>query len=156
MREWFVEGSDPGLCVTDDAPAEVSDFGRRCKTSLVSQDEARDLAARHEIHLEGLGGTEGGVIGALAGVGLAVTGDDGRFVQLGEWPDDLVGLQPVPEIRNRGVRLHDVDRDCDVFEGVVDLGKRLRPNRWAGRAVLFVQRNETTADPRSFMALKLP
>lgn len=156
MREWFIEGSDPGLCVSEEVPPEVTEFGRRCKTALISQADARDLAARHRIYLEGLGGTEGGVIGALAAVGLAASGDDGRFVQIGHWPDDLFGTQPVQEVRNRGVRLHDIDNDCDVEEGIVDLGKRLRPNRWGGQPVLFVQRDPVDMESRWFKAMKLP
>ena len=93
LREWFIEGSDPGLCVTDAVPDDVMAFGQRCKRELIEQRETRELASRFGIHLEGLGGTEQGVIGALAAVGLVATGDDGRIVHLGgwPWPDDLKG-----------------------------------------------------------------
>ena len=45
MREWFVPGSDPGLCVTPAVPEAVVAFGRRCQRDLVAQSEARNLAA---------------------------------------------------------------------------------------------------------------
>lgn len=159
MREWFVDGSDPGLCVTQTVPPALIDFGLRCKTTLISQSEARNLAARHGIHLEGLGGTQGGVIGALAAVGLAACGNDGRVVRLGSWDDDLSGVQPIEEIRRRDVGLYDVDGSCDVTEGLVDLGKRLRPNRTVHRTVLYVRRAENAArDERAslYTALRLP
>ena len=76
IRDWFVEGSDPGLCLTERVPPAVIEFGRRCQRDVVAQREARDLAARHAICLEGLGGTEDGVIGALAAVGLVAGGND--------------------------------------------------------------------------------
>ena len=62
---WSPTGSDPGLCVTANVPQAVSDWGIRCQRELVKQSEARQIAAEHRIYLEGLGGTEDGVIGAL-------------------------------------------------------------------------------------------
>src|SRR5206468_2152591 len=87
MLAWFKAGSDPGLCVTLAVSEAVRAFGKRCQHEVVHQEDARRLAAAVGLHLEGLGGTEGGVIGALAAVGLSAGGDDGRVVQHGEWPD---------------------------------------------------------------------
>ena len=150
MQSWFVKGSDPGLCVAARVPDEVVQFGRRCQRELVGQQEARDLAARHGIHLEGLGGTEDGVIGALAAVGLAATDEDGRVVHLASWPwpDDLTGPQEVATLRARGIdEIRCVGSDELVTDGVVDIGKRLRPNRRGGRVVLYV-----TPTPESWPA----
>jgi len=156
MREWFVKGSDPGLCVTQRVPESVAQFGQRCKTTLMTQEEARHLASEEGIYLEGLGGTEQGVIGALAAVGLAVGGNDGRVVQLGQFPDDLTGVLPVECVRSRGVSLHDLARQRDITEGFVDLGKKLRPNRSAGCSVLFVENCGHDSGQALFKALKLP
>jgi tRNA(Ile2) C34 agmatinyltransferase TiaS len=139
MQEAFQPGSDPGLCVAEAVPQEVITWGRRCQRELVSQREARDLAAGLDIHLEGLGGTEGGVIGALAAVGLAATGDDGRVVHLEGWPDDLAGIQPSEAVAARGVEVRELASGRRI-EGLVDLGKKLRPNCREGRMVLFVER----------------
>ena len=65
MFDWFIEGSDPELCVTDHVPPEVVAWGERCKTELVSQSAAFEIAQSAGLHLEGLGGTNGGVIGSL-------------------------------------------------------------------------------------------
>lgn len=77
------EGSDPGLCVAlpDKIPDSVklTSFGKKAKSALVTKDEAYQLAASLGIHLSEHGGTGQGVIGALAGVGLRLTGSDGRF-----------------------------------------------------------------------------
>jgi hypothetical protein len=155
MRAWFKEGSDPGLCVALRVPPEVTAFGRRCQAELVAQADARRLATACGVHLEGLGGTEDGVIGALAAVGLAAGRDDGRVVQLGTWPDDLSGPQEVAAVRSRGVAVHQVSSDMPVTEGHVDVGKHLRPNYRAGRVVLFV----TPAPPNgaaAWQAVRLP
>lgn len=153
MQGWYIEGSDPGLCVTHHVPDAVTEFGRRCKQEVVTQADARELAARHGIHLEGLGGTEGGVIGSLAAVGLIVTGDDGRVVQLGEWPDDLTGPQPVSVIQSRNIEVEEIDSLASVQSGTVDVGKHLRPNRRAGKTKLFVRRLESAAG--QYQAIKL-
>ncbi|NUQ64967.1 MAG: ABC transporter substrate-binding protein [Pirellulales bacterium] len=139
MLEWYVAGSDPGLCVTDCVPQSVSDFGRRCQKEVVSQQDARQLAAESGIHLEGLGGTEDGVIGALAAVGLAAAGDDGRVVSIRHWPDDLSGPQDAGFLHHRGVaEIRCVETGRMITCGTVDVGKHLRPNFRCGKVVLFV------------------
>ena len=157
MRAWFQEGSDPGLCVALRVPPEVTAFGRRCQAEVVDQAEARRLAAACGLLLEGLGGTEGGVIGALAAVGLAAGGDDGRVVQLGTWPDDLAGPQEVAAVQARGVEVRQFGSGTPVTEGQVDVGKHLRPNRRAGRVVLFVTPSRAPAGGAvAWQAVRLP
>jgi hypothetical protein len=77
------EGSDPGLCVAVSGrlenPSVIIEFGLKAKQSVVTQDEAYDLAGRFGIHLSAHGGTGHGIIGALAGVGLRMSGNDGRM-----------------------------------------------------------------------------
>ncbi len=143
MLAWCPPGSDPGLCIAAAPVSEaIVDFGRQCQLRLVSQQEARDLAAKNGIHIEGLGGTQDGVIGALAAVGLINTRNDGRVVYLGSAGVDhfdITGIHPVAEILANGV---DVVRCCTtsdrVTAGTVDVGKRLRPNYRDGKVVLFV------------------
>lgn len=155
LREWFIEGSDPGLCVAENVPEEVVAFGHKAKRELVEQAEARAIAERHGIHLEGLGGTEQGVIGALAGVGLVSTGDDGRIVHLGgwPWPDDLRGgVVDASIIYERGIDEIRVEATGEVVRtGKVDLVKNLRPNLRQGRFVLFV---EPSGPPAQWRALR--
>jgi hypothetical protein len=138
MREHFNPGSDPGLCIAPHVPEAISAFGRRAQQDLVAQAEARALAAAHAIQLLGLGGTEDGVIGALAAVGLAATGDDGRYVMVGR-ARDLSGLRTVAAVLAAGIA--DV-RTLDgrpVTEGLI-LTDKLRPARRGAQAVAFVER----------------
>lgn len=156
MQEWFIVGSDPGLCVVpDQPPPEVIDFGRRCQRELVSQAEARELAARFALRLEGLGGTEGGVIGALAAVGLAATSDDGRIVQMGEWPDDLSGLQSCSVLLERRVEPQDIESGQLISSGIIDVGKHLRPNLRGGRTILFVRPRRSDSTSGNYEAVRM-
>jgi hypothetical protein len=141
--DWCPVGSDPGVCVVaDQASPDIVEFGKACQSQLVSQTQARSLAARHAVTLRGLGGTEDGVIGALAAVGLASTADDGRVVYLGKAPVDhydVSGVLGTDELRRLGVDdIRRVNDDRPVEFGRVEVGKRLRPNLRKGRIVLFV------------------
>jgi hypothetical protein len=143
MLDWCPNGSDPGLCLVEgDVPPEVIDFGRICQRELVTQVQARELALEHGIRLVGLGGTEDGVIGALAAVGLMATGDDGRVIYLGAAEVDhfdISGVYPVERLSGFGVdEVRHIDSQQLVTQGTVALGKRLRPNIREGKIVLFV------------------
>jgi hypothetical protein len=151
MRDWYVEGSDPGLAVADHAPADMASFAARAKTDVVSQAEAREVAERSGCYLEGLGGTNQGIIGALAAVALAEGGEDGRVVHVHDWPwpDEFSGVQSVSAIRSRGVS-EILTLSGEPFGGdVVDVGKHLRPNWRGGRMVLFVERSEDSGAARA-------
>jgi hypothetical protein len=81
LLEHSAEGADAGLCVATSSAVEsaVERFGFKAKQEILTQNEARDLARREALHLEGLTGDHGGVIGALAAVGLRKSGRDGRI-----------------------------------------------------------------------------
>ena len=152
MREWYVEGSDPGLALAERASWEMSDFAARAKREVVHQADARAIADRSGCHLEGLGGTHQGIIGALAAVALIDGGNDGRVVHVDDWPwpDAFVGPQSAAAIRGRGVA--DIRMvSGEAFTGdVVDVGRHLRPNWRDGRMVLFVEPpEEPAAIPRA-------
>ncbi len=137
MREHFNPGSDPGLCVASRVSRAVTTFGRRAQRDVVTQQEARALAAAHAVRLIGLGGSEDGVIGALAAVGLAASGDDGRYVLVGR-SRDLSGLQPVAAVLAAGIT--DV-RTLDgrpVTQGLI-LTDKLRPARRDAQPIAFVE-----------------
>jgi hypothetical protein len=75
----------------------------------------------------------------LAAAGLASTGDDGRFVHMNRWTDDLTRRQPVAAITRRGISVLERASGRMIDRGVVDLGKKLRPNCRAGQVVLFAE-----------------
>jgi len=77
------EGSDPGLCIAVSErmrqPDLLVEFGYRAKRAVIEMKDAFELASETGVHLSCHGGTGQGVIGALAGVGLRLGGNDGRM-----------------------------------------------------------------------------
>ena len=108
------------------------------------------MAASTDCYLEGLGGTNQGIIGALSSIALASSGNDGRVVHVDgwPWPDDMKGVQPTTAVRERvtDIRL----LTGEPFAGdVLDLGKHVRPNWSGGRIVLFVEPSAPGEIPRA-------
>jgi hypothetical protein len=159
MRDWFVAGSDPGLCIATSITEEMQSFSLRCKSEVVTQEEAREIAARAGCHLEGLGGTEQGVIGALAAVSLVAGGEDGRVVHLHAWPypdDTFCGPQEIDVLSERGVaEIRQLDTNEPVTTGPIDIGKHLRPNWRGGRPLLFVDAVDDPAAITPWRAVKV-
>ena len=138
-------GSDAGLSFaeSDAMDSAVAAFGARAKSEVVTKDEALALAARANILLEGLTGDGGGVIGALAAVGLRASQRDGRFVWLPGVremsgvlsADAILETTGIEEIRSlAGICVSGPDR--------IETSPWPRPVLLEGRAVLLVQRAE--------------
>lgn len=136
VDDLYHPGSDPGICIAHHVPSDISRYGRRVQQKLVSQEEARALAAAHGLKLMGLAGTEQGVIGALAAVGLAAAGDDGRYVMVGR-SRDLSGLRPVSAVLEAGIAEVRTTDGREVTDGLL-LTDKLRPARRRGRPVAVV------------------
>jgi hypothetical protein len=137
----FLEGSDPGLSgatLDQVAPAVVA-FGKDAQRIVLTQERARTLAGNLGIRLKGLGGTEDGVIGAMAGLGLAATQNDGRFLQKGTIRS-LTGPTPVYDLLGAGIDEIMTLDGRRITEGIVMLEehKAAKPCPINGRAVLFV------------------
>ncbi|MEW6406658.1 MAG: hypothetical protein AB1649_33165 [Chloroflexota bacterium] len=135
-------GSDAGLCLSpwESVDEQVMAFGRNAKAKVLKMHQAQETADRAGIQLAGLTGTGGGIIGALAGVGLHREGNDGRYLWL-PGLRDLKGRYPVSQI----CTLAHVDR-VSTLEGitlasetVVDVGEWVRPILKNGYATLFVE-----------------
>ncbi|WP_195269620.1 DNA-binding protein [Eubacterium sp. 1001713B170207_170306_E7] len=78
------ETADPGLCLCRldqlKAPEKLLAFGKKAQSRVIAKNEAYDLARSiGGTRLEEFGGTGIGVIGALAGVGLRLSGNDGSL-----------------------------------------------------------------------------
>jgi len=138
-------GSDAGLCLAPAAavgPA-VEAYGARAKRDVIARSDAVSLAQARGILLEGLTGDHGGIIGALAAVGLRASARDGRFVWLPGvremsgvlTADAILQTTGIDEIRPlSGGRIAGPDR--------IETSPWPRPVLLEGRAVLLVQRTE--------------
>lgn len=135
-----VAGSDPGLCLAcEDSPAlaGLSAFGILCTARILTQKDA--LEAARGVHLSGHGGSNDGIIGAAAAVGLTASGWAGRFIEfssLRRFPDRIA----VSELEKSGIHVVSLDRDAAIpFHGdIVETSGWLRPRLWGMKAVLPV------------------
>ncbi len=147
MRSDFIEGSDPGIAIAKRAAVspEVIAFGQDAKQMVLTQEQARALAKMSSIRLEGLGGTEDGVIGALAGIGLAAMGNDGRFIQKGRIRE-ITGPTTAETLLGAGIDLILTLEDIPVTTGPIQVqeGKSVKPCPISGKAVLFVEKRNGT------------
>ena len=82
LERTLAPGADPGLCVARAGeiatPEKLVQWGYRAKKEVLTKAEACALAKACHVHLSEHGGTGQGVVGALAGVGLRLGGQDGR------------------------------------------------------------------------------
>jgi tRNA(Ile2) C34 agmatinyltransferase TiaS len=143
MLNDFIKGSDPGIAITSEeqiTSAAVA-FGIDAKTIIVTQERAREVAKNSNIRFEGLGGTNGGIIGAIAGVGLASLKNDGRFLLKGK-NRELSGMRLVSEVINAGIDEVLTLQGNQVTEGMVQIPKNATPSYIRGKAVLFVEPRE--------------
>ena len=76
------DGSDPGLCIARIAAlSEIEalvEWGMRAKAEVLTKEDADRVAQCSNVHLSEHGGDGQGVVGALAAVGLRLSGNDGR------------------------------------------------------------------------------
>ena len=138
MRPQNEDGSDPGLAVASaDISPTIIDWGYRAKRELLQRDEAFALARQHNIRLRGLAGTQDGVIGALASIGLTHSSNDGRYIQIGTIRDVTLPCS-VERIQQTGIVAIRTRDDRPVTRGMVH-GKNLRPARRNAQAILYVE-----------------
>lgn len=135
----FTPGSDPGVLAAraDHVGQELLAFSREATARRFSQKEA--LSAAAGLDLRGLGGTNDGIIGAAAAVGLTSYGWCGRFIEYGRLRR-LRDPLTVRDLNKAGIMLVSVDRDPAVPlpEDRIASGGWIRPSLWAGRPVLQI------------------
>ena len=140
IKRHFIAGSDPGLCVCPEGHPAIKSltvFGRACTECVVSQEDA--IVAATGVHLSGQGGTNDGIIGAAAAVGLTSQGWSGRFIELGRLRDIPEAVE-VGTLEQLGIQVFSIDRDAQI-PGTVDIVEHsgwLRPRLLGGRPVLPV------------------
>ena len=140
LEHYAIDGSDPGLCVAtelDSAVDRLIEFGIFCTRAVSTQRQA--LEAAKKAHLSGHGGTNDGIIGAAAAVGLTVSGRCGRFIEFGNLRS-LADEVSVAELNHMGIELVSMDRDATLPapNDTVFTNGWLRPRLFGNRPVLFV------------------
>ncbi|MFH0731035.1 MAG: hypothetical protein V2B19_32410 [Pseudomonadota bacterium] len=143
LREESASGSDPGLCVAEierlSTPDDLIAFGKSAKEVVLEKKNAYDLAGRLGVHLSEHGGTGQGVIGALAAVGLRMTGNDGRFK--GHFKIDAADGVVTPQEIKKQTHVEVVKTiDGAVLEDheKIRLGKKVKAVLMEGKSTLLV------------------
>jgi len=135
-REYLLEnaadGSDVGLAMasTEEIKDELVEYGFRAKKEVLSQAEAKALAGKHKIQLEGLTGTLDGIIGALAAIGLRKSGNDGRFIWLrGKELREMTGILSVEDLLEQtGIdSILDLKGNSLGYNEMIHVGDWVRP-----------------------------
>lgn len=147
LAEQSAVGSNPGLCVVCldrlKEPTRLLEFGSQAKVKVLSKEDAYHLAEELNLHLSEHGGSGQGVIGALAGTGLRLSGNDGR-VRGKHAIATTDNVASTAEI----LRQADIDLvqtlDGRVLNGseLVRLGEKVKSVYLDGRSVLLVRATE--------------
>lgn len=139
--------ADPGLCVVarygKGVLRELVGFGQRAKSELLTKQDAYALASRLGVHLSEHGGTGQGVIGALAGAGLRISGSDGRLkgkLTLGE-PGNVVSAGAMVA-SGKVSAVRGIDGTLPGPDELVWLGEKVKAVLLDGIPVLLVDRVE--------------
>lgn len=133
-------GSDPGLCMAFES--QVSNnmvaYGQAVTGMTMTQKDA--MNATRNIFLEGLGGTNDGIIGAAAAVGLTKYGWCGRFIEYGRLRSLGRDLH-VADLEENGIRVVSIDRDplVPLPSDQIIKSNWIRPSLWGGQPVLQVK-----------------
>lgn len=147
----MADEADPGfcLCITHRLKPEdlhkLITFGQLAQKEVLSKETAYKLAKDLDIHLSEHGGTGQGVIGALAGVGLRLSGNDGRFKgQLKIKSSREDGLVTVSEIcaQTGSAEVRDVEGNILQKEQQVELGEYAKAVLYQHRKVVVVASKE--------------
>jgi hypothetical protein len=140
IEQESTEGSDPGLCVVgenDPVLEQLISFGHCCTSQVMTQQDI--IAIVNGTHLSGHGGTNDGIIGAAAGVGLTVSGWSGRFIEFGRLRK-FPAMMTVGELEDVGIHVVSLDRNTMVPDpgDTINTKGWLRPRLWGSRPVLPV------------------
>lgn len=146
------KGSDPGLCVAELTKAlnrqELIKFGKAAKTNVLSKDQAYALARKTGVHLSEHGGTGQGVVGAIAGVGLRLSGNDGRYrgwYHLGQ-PGQIVSVKTLCDYPFIDGLLTREGIPLAMNENVHIGSEKTKTVRMGHKQVLVVTANENKAE----------
>ena len=138
--------SDPGLAIADidtvDAEKLIA-YGKECKRRLMTKADAYAIAEEAGFFLNEYGGTGDGIIGAAAGIGLRLWGQDGTMKGK---PKDLKGEQKytVGELLQSLYisRVIGPDGEPAPLDAVVDLPKKPKVTIIDGALTVMIEPSE--------------
>ncbi|MBU1055260.1 MAG: hypothetical protein KKC46_15770 [Proteobacteria bacterium] len=148
LKKKSAEGSDPGFCFLDidsfTGAKELMAFGYSGKKQVIKKADAYELAKRLDVHLSEHGGTGQGVIGALAAVGLRLTGNDGRIkghLKI----ESANGIVTPDEIKRQThvEAVQSIDEGLLIENDKIRLGDKVKAVLLEGKSTLLVNKIDT-------------
>lgn len=155
LQKECAEGSDPGLCIAkyddikndDEIIKMLMEYGKRAKKEILTKEISYDTAKKTGVHLSEHGGTGGGVIGALAGIGLRLTGNDGRIKGKLYFPfnkniltvEEILNNSDVDEIRSLDGKILNKNEN-------IKLGEKVKAVYLDFKKVLLVYKDSNESD----------
>lgn len=132
--------SDPGLCickVDDIDKIKLIEYGLSAKVNVLNKDIAYGFSKENNIFLNEYGGSGDGIIGALAGVGLRLSGNDGRFKGKLKLEDGSYSIDTLTN-RNDIEKIYDISSQTYIEQGFVELSGKIKTVLLNHRRVLAV------------------
>lgn len=146
LKKESAEGSDPGLAVAVLGKADEAaliTYGKDAKRKIISKNDAYALAKEAGVFLNEAGGTGDGVIGALAGIGLRLWGNDGTLK--GQLPQFAEGhTYSVKEFTDTEIITSVQDENGNMLsqDEKVLVGWKAKPSMINGKLTLLVKKQE--------------
>lgn len=138
-------GSDAGFAIApfEEISSDVVQFGKDAKITVLNKAQAAAVAKTANIHLEGVTGDHGGIIGSLACLGLRKSGHDGRFVWV-KGVRDLDGVTTAAHLLGEtGIDVLQPSMPGDIREtDRIDVSPWPRPVLLDHKAVLLIEKVE--------------
>lgn len=141
-------GSDPGLCIlqyhASDDYSDLIAFGKSAKNTVLTNEDAIKCAQSFGLHLSEHGGTGQGIIGALAGVGLRIFGNDGeikgalKYIEMKK-KYSVSDLMAFPEV---DLVLNFQTKESLSPDSIININNRSKTVMYHHRFVLFVAKKD--------------
>lgn len=137
------KSAEPGVAAAfQDEIANISElinFGKSAKQVLINIEQAKRVANEQNVFLKALKPNTRGVIGALAGIGLRLSGDDGKI--RGKFKQNAKCLS-VGELLKLPYIEAVLDEDFTLLKNseMINLDEALKPIFWDHKATLLVKK----------------
>ncbi|OSQ23549.1 hypothetical protein CCON61_08255 [Campylobacter concisus] len=141
----YAKSAEPGIAAAfkDEITnvSELINFGKSAKEMLISTEQAKRVANEQNVFLKALTPNARGVIGALAGIGLRLSGSDGKIRGKFELKESKLSVAKLIELPFIEAVLDENFKELAKDE-MINLDGALKPIFWDHKATLLVQKDK--------------
>ena len=139
------KSAEPGIAAVfkDDIndTKELINFGKNAKNMFLTTKQAFEIAMAQNVFLKALTPNANGVIGALAGIGLRLSGDDGKIRDKFKLNEPKLSVAKLTELPFIEAVLDENFKELAKDE-MINLDGTLKPIFWHQKATLLVQKDK--------------